>query len=191
MNSILAFDEINALRRDVGEWFATGKPKYKEEDIIDELFDLLLLAYAMGDTVTLQNLGVELPESESPTMYDVLKVVNEKVADKTWKERVEDYFANNGTEEDIIRVAETEMHRVANTAALEAAKKAGAKTKTWQTMMDDRVRETHDYLLGVEVGIDDDFITFDGDRGQAPGLFTMAENNVNCRCELVFSRGES
>lgn len=87
----------------------------------------------------------------------------------------------------IIRILETEMHRDANEAALETARHAGAKTKTWQTMMDDKVRETHDYLLGVTVGIEDDFITFDGDKAQAPGLFELPENNINCRCELEFA----
>lgn len=188
MPTILPFDELNVLRRDVGERFARGLKKQDEEDIIDELFDLLLLAYAMGDTVTLQRLGVELPVDKEPTMYDVLQIVNARVKDKTWRERVKEYFGNGGTEDDIIRIAETEMHRVANTAALEAAKKAGAKTKTWATMLDDRVRETHDYLEGMTVDINDDFYTFDGDHAPAPGLFDLAQNNVNCRCELIFSK---
>lgn len=188
MPTILPFDELNVLRRDVGERFANGLKKQDEEDIIDELFDLLLLAYAMGDEITLQRLGVELPVSQEPTMYDVLQIVNAKVKDKTWKERVKDYFANGGTEDDIVRIAETETHRVANTAALEAAKKAGAKTKTWATMLDDKVRETHDYLEGMTVDINDDFYTYDGDHAPAPGLFDLAQNNVNCRCELIFGK---
>lgn len=187
MASILPFDELNALKLDVSKRFAQGKLKRQdEEDIIDELFDLLLLAYAMGDSVTLQNLGVTLPVSKEPTMYDVLKVVNKKVADKTWKERAEEYFKNGGTEDDITRIAETEMHRVANTAALETAKKAGAKTKTWVTMADEKVRDTHQYLENMTVGIDEDFYTYDGDFASAPGMFELAQNNVNCRCELKF-----
>ena len=34
---------------------------------------------------------------------------------------------------------------------------------------------------------DDYFYTYDGDHASAPGLFELAENNVNCRCELLFS----
>jgi hypothetical protein len=70
---------------------------------------------------------------------------------------------------------------------LDTAKYAGAKSKTWVTMMDDRVRDTHDYLEGETVGIGEDFYTYDGDHASAPGLFELAENNVNCRCELLFS----
>lgn len=84
----------------------------------------------------------------------------------------------------ILRVAETEGHRILNEAELIAAKKGGAKTKTWITQRDDRVRETHDYLLGETVGIDEVFVTFDGDKARFPGDFENAENNVNCRCVL-------
>ena len=116
-----------------------------------------------------------------------MNTVDERVAGQTWRERAEEYFANGGSVDDIVRIAETETHRDANTAALNTAKKAGATNKTWVTMLDDRVRETHDYLEGQTVGINEDFYTYDGDHASAPGLFALASNNVNCRCELVFS----
>ena len=99
----------------------------------------------------------------------------------------EDYFASNGSVDDLIRIAETEVHRDANESALATAKKAGATRKTWVTMMDEKVRDTHQYLEMMTVGINEDFYTYDGDHASAPGLFDLAENNVNCRCELVFS----
>lgn len=184
MTGILPFDELNRFEATLRERFADGKlVKEDEEDIIDEMLDLFLLAYAMGNSVTNDNLSSDY----APSVDDVMKVVDAKVAGKTWRERVEDYFANGGSVDDLVRIAETETHRDANTAAYETAKKAGAKRKTWVTMMDDRVRETHDYLEGMTVSIDDDFYTYDGDHASAPGLFELAENNVNCRCELLFS----
>ena len=187
MASILPLDELNRLDSEIRERFGKEslqkRDKREEEDIIDELLDLFLLAYAMGNSVTNDNLSSDY----APAVDDVMKVVDAKVAGKTWRERVEDYFANGGTGEDIARIADTEMHRIANTAALDTAKYAGAKSKTWVTMLDDRVRDTHDYLEGETVGIDDDFYTYDGDHASAPGLFELAENNVNCRCELLFS----
>ena len=184
MNSILPFDELNRFDASLRERFADGKlAKEDEEDIIDEMLDLFLLAYAMGNSVTNENLSSDW----TPPVDDVMKVIDAKAAGKTWRERVEEYFANGGSVDDIVRIAETETHRDANTAALDTAKKAGAKNKTWVTMMDDRVRETHDYLEGMMVGINEDFYTYDGDHASAPGLFELAENNVNCRCELLFS----
>ena len=187
MTSILPFDELNAFIERLRTRYADGQlpqgNKAEEEDIIDELLDLFLLAYAMGNSVTNENLSSDW----MPPVDEVMEAVDAKVAGKTWRERVEDYFANGGTGEDLARIADTEMHRIANTAALDTAKKAGATSKTWVTMLDDRVRETHDYLEGMTVGIDEDFYTYDGDHASAPGLFELAENNVNCRCELLFS----
>ena len=186
MASILPFDELNRLDEEIRQRFGDAQltdRQEEEEDIIDELLDLFLLAYAMGVNVTNENLS----SNWMPPVDEVMETVDAKVAGKTWRERVEEYFSNGGTEEDLERIADTEMHRIANEAALDAARQAGATAKTWVTMLDDRVRDTHDYLEGVTVGIDDDFITFDGDRASAPGLFSLASNNVNCRCELLFS----
>ena len=233
MASILPFDELNRFNEDIRARFGDARledRREEEEDIIDELLDLFLLAYAMGNSVTNDNLSSDY----APSVDEVMKVVDAKVAGKTWRERVEEYFtkASNGEipvskptgttstattqpprasgesseqrgqteaeepatpsggislQEAITRIAETEMHRIANTAALDTAKYAGAKSKTWVTMLDDKVRDTHDYLEGETVDIDEDFYTYDGDHASAPGLFELAENNVNCRCELLFS----
>lgn len=186
MRSVLPFDELNKFVTITlpSHFGASGKVKSKkdEEDIIDELLDLFLLAYAMGNSVTREN----LPSNYEPSLDDVMGVVDAKVAGKTWRERVEEYFSSGGTEADIARIADTETHRIANTAALNTAIESGATLKTWVTMLDDRVRDTHFPLEGVSVPIDADFYTWDGDRAQAPGLFERAENNVNCRCELLF-----
>ena len=184
MQSILPFDELNRFEATLRERFADGKlVKEDEEDIIDEMLDLFLLAYAMGNSVTNENLSSDY----APSVDDVMKVVDAKVAGKTWRERAEEYFANGGSVDDIVRIAETETHRDANTAALDTAKKAGAKNKTWVTMADERVRDTHQYLEGMTVGINEDFYTYDGDHAPAPGLFELPENSINCRCELLFS----
>ena len=184
MTSILPFDELNSFEASLRERFADGKlVKEDEEDIIDEMLDLFLLAYAQGNSVTNANLSSDW----MPTVDDVMKVIDAKVAGKTWRERAEEYFANGGSVDDLVRVAETETHRDANTAALDTAKKAGAKSKTWVTMADDRVRDPHVYLDGITVGIDDEFITYDGGHAQAPGLFGVPELDINCRCYLIFS----
>lgn len=186
MISVLPFDELNSFADRVRERYGKDplpKSKVEEEDVIDELLDLFLLSYAMGNSITNGNLS----SNWEPTLDEMSDTVNAKVAGKTWRERVKEYFNDGGTIDDIVRIAETEAHRIANTAALETARQGGATRKTWATMLDDRVRETHDYLEGVTVGIDDDFITFDGDKASAPGLFSLAQNNINCRCELIFS----
>ena len=186
MTSILPFDELNAFIERLRTRYADGQlpqgNKAEEEDIIDELLDLFLLAYAMGNSVTNGNLSSDY----TPSVDEVMEVVDAKVAGKTWRERVEDYFANGGSVDDLVRIAETEAHRDANTAALDTARKAGAKTKTWVTMGDEKVRDPHQYLDGVTIGIDDEFITYDGGHAKAPGLFGIPELDINCRCILTF-----
>lgn len=189
MASILPFDELNKFVVELREAFPDGrlsdgnKPRVYEEDILDEMLDLFLLAYATGNAVTNENLSFDW----KPTLDDVDRVVNKEIEGKTWRERAEEYFENDGTVDDLIRIIETETHRDANESALETAKKAGAKNKTWLTMLDDRVREDHDYLEGVTVGIDEDFYTWQGYHAPAPGMFGVPEEDINCRCELVFS----
>lgn len=186
MASILPFDELNTFVERIRVMFPNGNIQSQpmaEEDIIDEMLDLFLLAYATGNTVTNENLGADW----QPTLDDIENVVNEEVAGETWKERVRDYFSSGGTGDDLIRIAETETHRIANESALRTAREDGARFKTWMTMMDDRVRETHDYLLGETRSIDEDFYTYDGSHAPAPGMFGVPEEDVNCRCELVFS----
>lgn len=187
MASILPMDELNRLDAEIRERFGDEslekRDKREEEDIIDELLDLFLLAYAMGNSVTNDNLSSDY----APSVDEVMEVVDAKVAGKTWRERVEEYFANGGTGADIARIADTEMHRIANAAALETARRDGARTKTWVTMMDDRVRDSHDYLLGQTVDIDEDFYTWDGAHAPAPGMFGVPEEDCNCRCECEFN----
>ena len=186
MANVLPFDELNNFKTFLQERFGAEKLSKSEEgceDVIDELLDLYLLAYATGNNVT----DGELSSDWTPSLEEVRKVIDKEVAGKTWTERVREYFENEGTVADIVRIAETDAHRIANTSALESAKKAGATKKTWVTMGDEKVRDAHVYLDGVTVGIDDDFYTYDGDHAPAPGMFLTAENNVNCRCWLHFS----
>lgn len=183
MASVMPFDEMNKLEESIRERFASGKLERKdEEDIIDEMFDLFLLAYATGNTVTNENLS----SNYEPTLDDVIQVVDERVAGETWRERVENYFANGGTGDDIIRIVTTESHRIVNRAAYETAKKAGATTKTWHCMMLPTSRDTHIYLDGVTAPIDGEFYSFKGGSTLYPGQWGIAEEDVNCLCWLTF-----
>ena len=90
----------------------------------------------------------------------------------------------------ILRIIDTEAHRDYNTAVVDAGVRSGEPSlkKQWNTMMDNRVRDEHQYLEGSVVGIDDYFYTYDGDYALAPGGFETPENNVNCRCWITLSR---
>ena len=186
MRAIFPFDEINAFETRLHEHFGEdGRIKSKKdcEDIIDELLDLYLLAYANG----VDSLNKQFGTNIKPSAQDLEDAIYLKIDGKTWERRVRDWFDEGGTEADIVRIAETETHRIGNEAAETTAKKAGAKNKVWETMMDDKVRDTHFYLQSISVPIDARFYTYDGDSARFPGDFTLAENNCGCRCELKYS----
>ena len=200
--TILPIDEINAMKDrlqvhftedsdNVGEErIGKGRIKSREdaEDIIDELLDLFLLSYANGATATNSELGT----AEMPSVDAVDAAVNKPVAGKTWRDRVMEYYESGGTLYDIIRIAETDATRIYNQGAVDAVRANGAEDsvqKRWQTMEDDRVRDTHSYLQGMVVPFDSEFWTWDGDHAEYPGGFILPENNINCRCVVEVIRG--
>lgn len=107
---------------------------------------------------------------------------------KTFEDRVADHVLT-GDLQGLQTLAESEFHRVYNAAVLDGGHQYQSSvgygvTKNWYTVMDDKVRETHRYLEGASVSLDEEFWTFDGDHAAYPGGFTKAENNVNCRCTV-------
>lgn len=191
--TILPVDEINAFEDRLKVHFTDeGKGRIKSrqdaEDIIDELLDLFLLAYANGATAT----NTELGTAVMPSVDAVDAAVYAAVAGETWRDRVLGYFDSGGTLYDIRRIAETDATRIYNQGAVDAvvANNATASTvKRWRTMGDEKVRDTHDYLEGMEVPFTSRFYTYDGDSADYPGGFSLPENNVNCRCVVEVIRG--
>lgn len=185
---ILPFDELNNIMGQIEsesfEATVDGKTVklYNVDACVDIVLDALIMAYVYGVDYANETLGTNIP----PTKEAMREAIYKKVADKDFEQRIREY-AEDGKLPEIQRVIETDMTRVFNEGTLATGNKAGAKMKTWLTMMDDRVRDSHSYLEGMTVPIDAEFYTFDGDHAAAPGGFLMAENNVNCRCILGLS----
>ena len=184
MSRILPLDELNVIK---GKYEQSGTDTpitdFDLEDIIDELLDLFLLAIANG----VISINEQFDADYRPSATVIENVIYKKIDGVTWKDRIETWYKEGGTSADIVRIAETESHRIGNEIAFEAAKAVGAKNKTWLTMLDDRVRDTHEFLESVSVGIADDFYSYDGDHAPYPGAFEKATNNVGCRCEVKYS----
>lgn len=191
--TILPIDEINALEDRLKPHFeddGKGRIKSREdaEDIIDELLDLFLLSYADGATAT----NTELGTAVMPSIDAVDAAVYAAVAGETWRDRVIGYYESGGSLYDIRRIAETDATRIYNQGAVDAVIANGmqdATSKRWRTMNDDRVRDTHDYLEGMEIPFNSRFYTYDGDSAEFPGGFELPENNINCRCVVEVIRG--
>ena len=183
----LPFDEINQFRDTLHIHFdADGKLQSKkdEEDIIDEMLDLFLLAAARGSAVANASLGADV-HIGTKTAVDI---IDREIAGKTWRERVREYFDNGGTEADIMRIAETEAHRDANEAGYVTATEAGATTKVWHCMMLPTSRDSHIYLNGVSAPMDGYFYSINGGSTQFPGEWGIADEDVNCLCWLSYTK---
>ena len=182
--TILPIDEINALEDRLAVHFEDGRIRSRQdaEDIIDELLDLFLLAYANGVESVNDAMGANIRQS----VETVEATVYEKIDGKTWVDRVWDYYDSGGTVYDIARIAATEAHRDANAAAYDAARAAGATRKVWHCMMLDSSREDHVYLDGVSAPLDGYFYAPGGERTQYPGQWGVAEQDCNCMCWLTY-----
>ena len=182
--NILPFDELNAFKIRLSSHFVNGRIRSTDdvEDIIDEMLDLYLLAIANGVNEVNGQFGTNIQLSA----LEIEQIAYQKIDGATWEDRVWTWYETGGTEADIARIAETEAHRDGNAAAFDTAVKAGAKEKTWVCMMLPTSRDTHIYLNGTTVGINDEFYTFAGNHAMYPGQFGVAEEDVNCLCQISF-----
>ena len=179
MNKVFEWDELNLIREETRRVMALPpeeRAKQKEQ-FCDYLEFVLCLVYAYGWKDAEEIVGI-VPFTDG--LDD--KTVNLEIENKTWRDRAEEYLSD-GTESEMLRLIDTESVRDYNTGVVDAGITSGKPVrKRWNTMMDDRVRDTHDYLEGMTVDVNDRFYTYDGDSALAPGGFTLPQNNVNCRC---------
>lgn len=178
----LPIDELNTLNEYVTRTVEqTGEVSATEAE--DELEDLLILAYVGGCEYANEVLGTEL----KPDTEKMQKAIFKKFDGKDFRDRISEY-APEGKYGSIARVADTDTHRVYNQAILDTVEQSGRNVKkTWRTMGDIKVRDTHDYLEGITVDWDSDFVTYNGDHTKFPGEFGKPELDCNCRCVIDIS----
>lgn len=185
------FDELSVISERLNADFSLGVEQRKlfQKDRIDEILDMLIMAYVFGT----EDANEELLVEESVDTEEMYSAIWRVIADKNWEQRVSEYFDDpNATAEDIMRVVETDTNRIYSDAVLNVGEKVSKRgvpvSKTWETMLDDKVRDTHEFLQSVTVPINKRFTTYDGDSARYPGDFTDPSNNVNCRCYITVAR---
>ena len=190
--------------------------KRRKRDRIDEILEMLIMAYMFGnESANTMLFGQDIVDTIDPDepnrpvridVDDMEKSVFKDIAGKDWEQRVSEYYdSDSGTVDDVIRVVDTDMNRVYNDSVLDVGEKANAGRvewsnddlpvpdtkdrvmKTWQTMLDDRVRMGHEVLEGVTIPVDKRFWTIGGDSARYPGDFTSPELNIGCRCRLLLT----
>lgn len=193
---LMPFDELNNFKEFVtaykSEQYHTEREKKQFRDDLEEYIEWLLIeAYSYGNVQARADLGILDEPKDYMNPDRIREAIDKRVADKTAFERIAEYADDDAsTVEDFQRVAETDATRVYNTAVLDTAEASGLQGiyKRWNTAGDDRVRDTHEYLYGTVVPYKQDFYTYDGDHAPSPGLFSLPENNINCRCTISLIR---
>jgi Phage Mu protein F like protein. len=158
---LLGFDEINRLDFEA-----------ELEELFESLYTVMYDAYIRG-------FGDEEPKEDLIELLIFFKYDGKDPFDL-----LEEAYKDKDTVR-IKTIFDNEYHRMFNAGAYDYGKEH-CETKKWVTMNDFKVRDTHNYLEGIEVPVDAEFITFDGDAALYPGGFSNASNNVNCRCVLEY-----
>ena len=189
----LDFDELHIIADEIYESHVTANMSQRKKEkavneIFDDLLDLMIYYYLLGSEDCIKDLGyaVVLPD-DAQRMYDTVMA---KIDGKNLKQRVREHVEQNSPGK-FRTLVDSEAHRnycaSGDITADLVAQALGMKgTKTWMTMLDDKVRDTHEHLQSKKVPIGEEFFTFDGDHAPYPGGFETAENNVNCRCFLIY-----
>lgn len=150
-------------------------PKERE----DSLLDLLIMSYVFGVNDVSESLNEEI-KPDTDKMYES---VFKTIAGESWKERL----SKADTKGEIERIFVTEAHRCFSDGQWDSAD-GRATYKTWITVDDDKVRDTHWFIDGDKIKLNEYFYTLDGDRALRPYGFELAENNINCRCHLKYTK---
>lgn len=184
---VTALDELNLLMT-ASYYTAEGDPAGRSKQIADDLFSVLIRAYEQG----IQDAEEMLEAVLAVRLDEMQDAIFARIDGKTFEDRVAEHVQSSSLGR-LRTLAESEFHRVYNRALKDggsACEKSGhpGVLKTWCTMLDNKVRDTHHYLEGVTIGVEDDFHTFDGDHAAEPGGFRRVENNAGCRCILRLHR---
>lgn len=185
---LFEWDELNLLRDYAEQFVRRGEERDVNQKQFDDFCDyiefVLCLVYAYGWKDAEEIVGI-VP------MKDGLddKAVNLEIGGETFRDRIETQLRKLSVA-GVLKVIDTEAHRDYNAGVYDAAEKSGESgiMKQWCTMQDERVRDTHDYLDGTKVGLDDRFYTYSGASALYPGGFGTPEEDCNCRCWITLAR---
>jgi hypothetical protein len=184
-----ALDELNVLTA-ASYRMAGGETVARVDSIVDDVLSFLINAYSLGTKNASIMLGYDLTV-DVPSMKEAIYLV---IEGKTFADRIADHVIANDLS-GLQALVESEYHRVYNAAVQDGATDYVSNggfgvTKTWHTVRDEKVRDTHRYLESQSVPLEEEFFTFDGDHAPYPGGFSRAENNVNCRCIVTLTHDE-
>lgn len=123
---------------------------------------------------------------DNVTAVNLAEVIrNDLSANKTTVDILADMqgFFNDPARQDKIAANETGLF--ATYAQLAAFKQLGIKGKSWLSMHDPKVRDTHVGLDGQTLPLGENFVSSSGATGPGPRQMGEPAEDINCRCFLL------
>lgn len=177
-----SFDELNSMVQGMMENMSLT-------EFLDSAEDILIAAYKRGREDVLAMLDYSFAYD-----LDISKLssgLNAIQGGMSYVNRIILGFQNYSLKE-MQRLMSAEYHRMYSLGAYDVVEEIQridnvAILKEWHTVGDEKVRDTHRFLEGYQVPLDEFFYTFDGDKALYPGGFENPSNNCNCRCILIYT----
>lgn len=204
------FDELKSIRTELDELSAAREIEqyFSEMDLPEEeielriqvandfqrffrnLFLLMLTGEALRekyiDDIRSEYIRICDRYDLIPNMVHIDRLA-ETIVDNTLQNIDTEWYTSIGRS---VNIAETETNNSANYDDLQDAIESGLTQKTWVTMRDNKVRESHVVLDGATIGIDELFQVGDAEMRfpcDEEVAFDYPEEIVNCRCTISYS----
>lgn len=202
MASVLSFDQLHRLR--IEEWFApmdiSDEEKQRRADLAEKLEAMFLYYFEayeddperdwgqyLEDVFTTLALAFLGMKSVSAYLKDHIERVVRDFVDVTDRRREDDPYWTS--DERAMGAALNQANAVGNYDEYCVAVRNGKTTKTWDTIMDGRERDSHHDENGVTVPISEPFHLPGGDL-MYPGdtsLGASVDEIANCRCHVHYN----
>lgn len=208
--AIRIFDELKVIRSELDEALARQEIEkyFSEMDLPDEeielrirvandfqrffhnLFLLMLTGEALREKYIndIRNEYIRICDRYDliPNTAHIDRLA-ETIVDNTLQNIDNEFYTSIGRS---VNIAEAETNNSANYDDLQDAIESGLTQKTWVTMRDNKVRDTHVALDGATIGIDELFQVGDAEMRfpcDEEVAFDYPEEIVGCRCTISYS----
>lgn len=203
------FDKLNNLRsmpyeQYFGEMGISDKQKKERIALAEELedvFDYLFLIIASYSLIGRELVIPELYDLVSTRYTDLVKTlpdiedndeyietyindISKEIVDATFKHIKDSYYTS---EDRAMLIAEEESNTIYNYVDELRAMSQGKTRKTWVTMGDDRVRQTHRDIDRVTIGIFEKFRVGDSLMMRPRDPSGSPQEVIGCRCWLEYT----
>lgn len=195
---IADFDDLNVIGASL--YSAWLKNRKSEDEVFETVVDWIVGGFNTGYMLGLEDLDsdevgytfYENAKNNGAFIPIVQSIINREIDGKTTKERVSDALLSSNGVSALNKILTTEYHHAVNKGIFTCGESYNERLieifKTWKTMLDFKVRDSHAYLEGKTIPLEDEFYTYNGDHALFPGEFDVPEEDCGCRCRAKLSK---